>query len=179
MEEDLKYIILNEITVQNMYKELLEEIANNPKVIDVTIQLESASDKLLTAMNRGHNLEKIWLYCKKITRKRKSNKYNINEWLSKETNEDIEKTINYINDRNIYVEEICSYEDCYAIPSHEFEQLSASEKRRHLKIYKEVIKKSNYKVLENLIDYPSINAPVVIGHINNRVYLGNTLLITV
>src|SRR5699024_5865488 len=31
MEEDLKYIILNEITVQNMYKELLEEIANNPK----------------------------------------------------------------------------------------------------------------------------------------------------
>ena len=174
MEEDLKYIILNEITVQNMYKELLEEIANNPKVIDVTIQLESASDKLLTAMNRGHNLEKYDFIVRRLQEKGKVINTILMSGFPKETNEDIEKTINYINDRNIYVEEICSYEDCYAIPSHEFEQLSASEKRRHLKIYKEAIKKSNYKVLENLIDYPSINAPVVIGHINNRVYLGNT-----
>ena len=174
IESGLKYIILDEITVQNMYKELLEEIINNPKVIDVTIQLESASDKLLTAMNRGHNLEKYDYIVRRLQEKEKVINTVLMSGFPYEKEEDIEKTINYINDRNIYVEGICSYEDCYAIPSHEFEQLSASEKRRHLKNYKEAIKKSNYKVLENIIDYQPVNAPIVIGHIDKRVYLGNS-----
>ena len=74
------------------------------------------------------------------------------------------------------MEGISSHEDCYAIPSHEFEQLSVNEKRGHLKIYEDAIKKSNYKVLESVIDYPAINAPVVIGRKDKKVYLGNSFI---
>ena len=101
MEKDLKYIVLNEITVQNMYKELLEEIVNNPKVIDVTIQLESASDKLLAAMNRGHNLEKYDYIVRRLQEKEKIINTVLMSGFPEETEKDIEKTINYINDRNI------------------------------------------------------------------------------
>ena len=38
-----------------------------------------------------------------------------------ETQEDLEKTINYIKERKIYVEEIADYTDFYAIPSHELD----------------------------------------------------------
>ena len=92
-----------------------------------------------------------------------------------ETEEDLEKTINYIKERKIYVEGISGYEDFYAIPSHELEQLSNSEKRRHLMIASKAIQKSNYEVLESTMDYPLTNKSVVIGHNDKRVYLANSM----
>ena len=174
-EEDLNYIIVNEITAQNMYPELLEELVRNKKVVQVSLQLESASDKLLTAMNRGHNLEKYDYIVKKLQEQGKIVDTILMTGFPTETEEDLNKTINYIKERQIYVEGISSYEDFYAIPSHTLEQLSESEKKRHLMIVGQAIKSSNYEVLERAMSYPFTNLSYVIGHDEKRVYLANSM----
>lgn len=158
-----------------MYPELLEELARNKKVVQVSLQLESASDKILKAMNRGYNLEKYDYIVRKLQEQGKIIDTVLMTGFPTETGEDLAKTINYIKERKIYVEGISSYEDFYAIPSHELEQLSNSEKRRHLMIASEAIQKSNYEVLENTMDYPFTRESVVIGHNDKRVYLANSM----
>lgn len=174
-EEELKYIIINEITAQNMYPELLEELARNKKVVQVSLQLESASDKILKFMNRGHNLEKYDYIVRKLQEQGKIIDTILMTGFPTETESDLEKTINYIKERKIYVEGISSYEDFYAIPSHELEQLSNSKKRRHLMTVSEAIQKSNYEVLESIMDSPFTMESVVIGHNDKRVYLANSM----
>ena len=171
----LKYIIVNEITAQNMYPDLLEELASNKKVVQVSLQLESASDKILKAMNRGHNLEKYDYIVRRLQEQGKIIDTVLMTGFPTETEEDLEKTINYIKERKIYVEEISGYEDFYAIPSHELEQLSNSEKRRHLMIASKAIQKSNYEVLERTMGYPFTKETIVVGHNDKRVYLANSM----
>lgn len=174
-EEGLKYIIVNEITAQNMYPDLLEELASNKMVVQVSLQLESASDKILKAMNRGHNLEKYDYIVRRLQEQGKIIDTVLMTGFPTETGEDLEKTINYIKERKIYVEEISGYEDFYAIPSHELEQLSNSEKRRHLMIASKAIQKSNYEVLERTMGYPFTKETIVVGHNDKRVYLANSM----
>lgn len=174
-EEGLKYIIVNEVTAQNMYPELLEELAKNRKVVQVSLQLESASDKVLKAMNRGHTLEKYDYIVRQLQDQGKIVDTILMTGFPTETEADLEKTINYIKERKIYVEGISSYEDFYAIPSHELEQLSNKEKRRRIMIAGQAIQKSNYEVLESTMDYPFTNESIVVGHNDKRVYLANSM----
>lgn len=174
-ETDLNYIIVNEITAQNMYPELLEELARCKKVVQVSLQLESASNKILKAMNRGHTLEEYDYIIRTLQEQEKIVDTILMSGFPTETQEDLEKTINYIKERKIYVEGIVDYADFYAIPSHELEQLPYKEKRRHLKALSEAIKTSNYEVLENVMNYPFTNASIVVGHNDKKVYLANSM----
>lgn len=174
-ETDLNYIIVNEITAQNMYPELLEELAKNQKVVQVSLQLESASDKILKAMNRGHTLEEYDYIIRTLQKQEKIVNTILMSGFPTETQEDLETTINYIKERKIYVEAVANYEDFYAIPSHKLEQLSNSEKRKHLKALSEVLQTSNYEVLEKVMDYPFTNTSIVVGHYDKGVYLANSM----
>ncbi|MDE5630391.1 MAG: radical SAM protein [Bacilli bacterium] len=165
----LMYLTINEITAKNMYPELLQELITNKKVVSVGIQLETADNRLLNLMNRGHNLEQFDAIIRPL---KEAGKYVNTVLLSgfpTETYEDIDTTINYIRNRGIATELICKYSDFDFIPSHDLPQLNKREKIRHCIYLREAIRKINYTVLDEKIN-DSKNA-IIYGKEDNTIYL--------
>lgn len=165
----LMYLTINEVAAQNMYPELLKELIENPKINNVGIQLETANDRLLGLMNRGHNLEQFDAIVKPLKDAGKYVNTVIMGGFPTETYEDIDTTINYLHNRGIATELLCKYNDFGMLPSHDFEQLSKSEKTRHCIYLREAIRKINHEVLTEKID-DSKNA-IVYGKEDNKIYL--------
>ena len=129
--EGLELIYVNELVAGNMYDELLDEIITNPKVVSVSMQLETASDRLLKLMNRNYTLERYDGYAKKIIDSGKYIDTILMSGFPTETKEDMDKTLKYLYDRSILIEGICEYSDFEYIPSSKLEQFQFLEKRRH------------------------------------------------
>jgi tRNA A37 methylthiotransferase MiaB len=72
-------------------------------------------------MNRGHTLEEYDYIIRTLQEQEKIGDTILMSGFPTETQEDLEKTINYIKERKIYVEEIADYTDFYEIPSHELD----------------------------------------------------------
>lgn len=149
--DGLERISLYELTIQNMYPELLEEIINNPKVYNVCIQLEMATDKLLKLMNRGHTIEEYLSIIEKIQESGKHIHTVLMSSFPKEDYSDLDYTIDFVTKNNILVDIICRYQDYECIPSHNLEQLSYNESRKHFAYLKEKIAISNKIVMMNKI----------------------------
>jgi tRNA A37 methylthiotransferase MiaB len=165
LESGLVNLKVNELTASNMYPELLEELVNNPKIKGVTIQLESASDRLLTLMNRKHNLEEFDIIITKLKEKNKFITTVLMSGFPTETYEDMDKTINYVKDRGIFVNGLCQYVDFKYIPSSNSEQFSDREKRNHTFYLKKEIELNNYKILSDYIS--QMNSTVLAGKIDD------------
>lgn len=150
-EEKLKSINLFEITANNMYPELLEEILNNPKVKNICIQLESASNNQLLLMNRGHDLEKYDFIVKKLKEKGKFVNTILMSGFPNETYDDLDFTIEYLKSREIVADAICEYVDFQLIPSHNLEQLPYHVKKQHTRYLKEGIKRNNITIQKERI----------------------------
>lgn len=165
----LMYLTINELAPQNMYPELLQELVTNDKVVNVGIQLETADNRLLGLMNRGHTIEEFDAI---ITPLKKAGKY-INTVLMggfpTETYEDIDRTVSYLRDKKIATELICRYSDCELIPSHDLPQLSRREKNKHCMYLREALRGINKCCLEEkMLD--SKNA-IVYGKEEDKIYL--------
>lgn len=164
----LEYLTINEINAQNMYPALLQELKSNPKVISVSIQLETASDPLLDLTNRHYNLDEYDEIAFSLIQSGKFVNTVLMSGLPTETYEDLDITIKYLKDRGILTEQVCKYCDFFLLPSSKFEQLSENEKNRHTKYLLEALKKVNYEILINNMDNTA-NA-IVTGKENNKVY---------
>lgn len=168
---ELMYLTINELAPQNMYPELLQELVTNKKVVNVGIQLETADNSLLEAMNRHYTLDEFDAI---VTPLKKAGKY-INTVLiggfPTETYEDMDRTINYLRDKGIATELICRYSDFDLLPSHDLPQLSKREKTRHCIYLRDAIKGVNRACLEEKI-FDTKNA-IVYGKENNKIYLKN------
>lgn len=144
--EGLEMISLNELVIGDMYKELLDEIITNPKVVSVGLQLETASNRLLKLMNRNYSIEEYDYYARKIIESGKYVDTIIMSGFPTETIEDMEYTINYIKDRRIITYGICEYSDFKYIPSSKLEQFSKREKRKHTNYLVDAKFKINYDI---------------------------------
>lgn len=167
----LMQITVNEIAAQNMYPELLQELKTNSKVISVSIQIETASNSQLQLMNRAHTLEEYDAIAKPLIDAGKFVKTILMSGFPCETYEDLDTTINYLNDRGIYTEIICKYSDFPLLPSHEFEQLSKREKNEHTRYLRNAIKQVNHDILTQKME--NTVPAIYYGKEGNRIYLGN------
>lgn len=162
LEEGLLYIQVNEITAQNMYPELLEELANNAKVSSVCLQLETASPHLLELMNRRHTIEQYEHIVKYLRSKGKFVETVLMSAFPTETYDDLDYTAQFLSENEILCPLVCEYSDFDAIPSSKFEQLRPSEKRKHTKYLLEKLKQSNKRILFDEID--SIDKSIIVGN---------------
>ena len=144
--EGLEMIRLNELVIGDMYKELLDEIITNPKVVSAGLQLETASNRLLKLMNRNYTIEEYDYYAKKIIESGKYIDTILMSGFPTETIEDMDYTINYIKDRRIITYGICEYSDFKYIPSSKLEQFSKREKRKHTNYLVDAKLKINYDI---------------------------------
>lgn len=152
LEEGLLYIEVNEITAQNMYPELLNELANNPKVTKVCLQLESASPRLLDLMNRHHTIEEYEYIVKYLNSKGKIVYTVLMSAFPTETYDDLDYTANFLIQNNIVCPLVCEYSDFNAIPSSTLEQIKPREKKKHSKYLIEKLRESNKQILIDKID---------------------------
>ena len=147
--DGLEWLNVNELVPGDMYKELIDEIISNPKVICTSLQLETASDRLLKLMNRNYNLEKYDYYAKKIIDNGKYIDTILMSGFPTETTEDMDITLKYLKDRNIVTQGICEYSDFKHIPSSKFEQYTKSEKRIHTRYLVNGKRIINYNIFKN------------------------------
>lgn len=170
-EEGLVSLEVNELTIQNMYPELLRELCDNPKVESVSLQLESASDRVLKLMNRSHTLEE-YDYTVRILKE--NGKYVSTILMSgfpTEAYEDLECTIKYLSERGIFCDSICEYDDFSFIPSSKLPQHSKSEKRKHTIYLRERLKENNRLVLLDYMD--EVQKPIVSAHKDGKVWISS------
>lgn len=150
-EKELVGISLGEITIQNMYKELLEEIQRNSKIRNLTLQLESGSNEILKSMDRGHTIEKYEDIASSIINSGKFVDTVLMSGYPGETYHDLDLTLDYIKKSRIPVYKICQYVDADLLPSHKLEQLSYDEKIKHTKYLREVLKPLNVEIYKDNI----------------------------
>ena len=100
-EEGLVLLHLSEIVAGDMYPELIDEIINNPKVTSASLQLETASNRLLKMMGRNYTIEEYDYYAKKIIESDKYIETILMSGFPTEKQEDMDYTINYLKDRKI------------------------------------------------------------------------------
>lgn len=163
--EDLEFITLNGITIQDMYPDLLEMIKNNSKIRSSVIHLETFSDNLLKLMGRGHNLKD----CLNILDTLKSNdKLFISTVLMTgfpyETEDDLHKTIDYLKEYKLYIQAISPYSDSYMIPSGKLEQLPYEIRKEHFEIMKQYKNENQRDILESY--KKKLNKGFIIGKSN-------------
>lgn len=167
-EEGLERIRLHEITAQNMYPELLEEIRTNKKISMVSMQLESASNETLKLMNRGITLEDYDAIAKVILESGKYLSTILMSGFPYETYADLDQTIEYIVKRKILVEQVCEYDNFALIPSSKYEQLAEEEKKQHTNYLKKAVLKNNQNIY---IDYYcNLNKYIYLGEYDGKKY---------
>ncbi|MCH5167933.1 MAG: radical SAM protein [Erysipelotrichales bacterium] len=152
LEEGLIYIDVNEIAPQNMYPELLEELENNPKVVKVCMQLETASPRLLQLMNRNHTIEQYEYIAKRLRNKGKFVDTVLMSAFPTESYDDLDYTAKFLDENNILCTLISEYSDFDAIPSSKFEQLPYLEKKKHTRYLIEKMKETNRRILLDEVD---------------------------
>ncbi len=167
----LEKINLLEITVSNMYPELLNEICNNPKISKICIQLESASNKVLSLMKRNHTIEDFYDIVKKLRQHGKIVTTILMSAFPEETYEDLDYTVQFVKENAIYVNQICQYVDFEYIPSHQLKQFSPREADNHNRYLVNKIAQSNKEILYNAM--PTLDQAVIVGQNAKFTYINN------
>ena len=145
--EGLERIGIGEQVAGNMYSELFNEIITNPKVVNVSFQLETASDRLLRLMNRNYTMEEYDYYVRRIIEAGKYVDTVLMSAFPTETQEDMDYTLKYLKERGIITRLICQYMDFpHVIPSSELEQYPNRVKREHTRYLKNGIREINYDI---------------------------------
>ena len=143
--DGLEMIRVSELVPGDMYPELIDEIICNPKVFNSSLQLETASNRLLKLMNRNYTIEEYDYYVRRI---REAGKYVDTVLMSgfpTETMEDMDYTISYLKEQGIVIGKICEYRDFEGvIPSSRLPQYSKREKRAHTRYLTDAKKEINY-----------------------------------
>ena len=171
--EGLEMIYVQELVPGDMYEELLDEIITNPKVVSTLFQLETASDRLLKMMNRNYTLEQYDYYAKKIIDHNKHIDTLLIGGFPTETVEDMDHTIQYLNDRRIITLGICPYSDFEYIPSSKYPQLSKREIRKHVSHLVKARRKINKSIY--LEELPKQKELIYFGQFNNAHYFHSSI----
>lgn len=152
LEKNLERIRLNEVTIQNMYPELLNEIVNNHKINFVSMQLESGSDKILKLMDRKYTLKDYDKVAKEIIDSGKYLSTVLMSGFPEETYDDLDITGEYIKERGILTEFICEYQNASFIPSGQLVQFPTKLKHRHTNYLKKIVKNNNQTIRQKYVD---------------------------
>ncbi len=130
--EGLEMIAVNELVAGDMYPELLMEIISNPKVVNVSMQLETASNRLLKKMNRNYQMRLFDYYTQQIRRAGVYVSTILMGGFPTENKVDMWLTTNYLRKREIITTGVCPYRDFEGyIPSSQLKQLTRAQVEQH------------------------------------------------
>lgn len=113
-------------TLINWYKELVDEIINNPKVKNIFVSLESGSPRVYELMNRPISLENLIRLIKFIRKERPDIVIHteVIAGFPTETLDDLKKTIDLITELDIYPDFVWPYQNSEQIPASKLPQHS-------------------------------------------------------
>jgi len=153
----IKVLHLTDTAPQNMYPELINQIAKSKKIKQIDLPFQTASNRLLKLMNRGYKIEDVTNIINQIRAGNPDIRFNATLMVSfpTETFEDIQMTLDYMAENQIgKCSQICTYEDYEYIPSSKLQQLSYEDSMIHsntFRIYMEMINKMYCESLVNTI----------------------------
>lgn len=146
----VKFIEVQCLTAGDMYEELIDEIANNPKVIAYGIGYQSGSNTMLKAMNVHSTIEQI-----QYLHDRLSHKLNTGNIMvichPGETRETIQETLDFIQKNNLWSLQIAPYNDDIGVPSHNMEQLPKDVFFEYMNLVQEFVDQLARNTLESII----------------------------
>jgi ribosomal protein S12 methylthiotransferase len=165
----IEYISAYELTIQDMYPELLQELVTNKKMRFVSIQIQMASDNLLRLMGRQHTVEE----CAKVLFTLRKNPYLkvatcLMTGFPEETFDDVKQTTQFLQRNRVELEKVNLYQNSPYIPSNRFIQLSEEERQRHYQSLLKFQKNHNYNLYKSY--EPEIKQAMVLSKDDNTVF---------
>lgn len=119
--EKVKLIEVHALTIGDMYEELADEIASNPKVRFISFGTQSGSNEMLKIMNTHYTVEQIQYYLDKFSHKAV---YTIVvPGHPGETEETMQTTIDFIKRNKLWHIHISPFMNTFGTPSYSMEQL--------------------------------------------------------
>lgn len=131
---EIKIVELIDTAPQNMYPELIQQIAKSKKIKKMDLPFQTASNRLLKLMNRGYKIEDVTNIINQIRAGNPDILFNTTIMVSfpTETFEDIQMTLDYMVENSLgKCTQICTYEDYELIPSSKLKQLSSEDSITH------------------------------------------------
>ena len=147
----LKWIAVTSVASSGIYPELLNEISQNKKVYLINYYFQSGSQRMLNIMNIGASIETH----KKVIRACKAGNVIIETGFLMshpgENNEDLQKTLGFIKENNMWDANILAYINSDSTPSSEMKPLSDFEFWRHYNLVYDKVSKLRHEFLDNLV----------------------------
>jgi len=171
--DEIKVVCLIEIAPQDMYPELIQQIAKSKKITKVNLPFQTASNRLLKLMNRGYQIEDVTNIINQIRTGNPNVYFDVTLMCSfpTETIEDIKTTLNYMEENSFgKCQNVCSYQDYEFIPSSKLEQLPYEEYWIHKNIMNIHIERINKKYCESFVGK---ECDTYVCSNNNGIFTGN------
>lgn len=146
---DVKLINVWSLTVHNMYPELLDELANNPKVNMIEIGIQTGSAKMHKFMNTGATLEKIEEILERLKHKELRTLFIVGH--PGESEEDFEETLSLIRRHNLWDSMVNPYILVEGTASSKMEQLSDEVKFSRWKKTEELFEEVKKAYFDSLV----------------------------
>ena len=144
----LKYIKIDGVSSSGIYEELCEEIEHNEKVVCVQFFLQSGSNHMLLEMNIGSKVEDNLVIINRF--KGKAIESGIIVGHPGETEEDIQKTIKFIIDNNLWYVNVMEFMSSSGTPSHDMEQLPEEVYQSHCDAINRVVSELAHSNLDEI-----------------------------
>lgn len=146
----VKWIHISCLTVGDMYEELIEEIANNKKVCEIVLGIQSGSNKMLEVMNVHSTVEQIQHCLDRLSHKRIVTIAVISH--PGETLETVQETIDFVRKNNLWYIQMEGFSCSKYTPAAEMEQLAEEEYDKYLSMAKDAVKELSNDFFKTIMD---------------------------
>ncbi len=135
----VKWIQIEGVASSCIYKELIEEIANNPKVVYVQYFLQSGSQHMLDVMNVGSKVVDNVKVVRRFRENGVAPDGGIIVGHPGETMKDVQETIQFIRDNNLWYVDVIAYQNSKRTQSGKMRQLPKEEYDLHCEMVRRVV----------------------------------------
>lgn len=142
--EGIEGIEIGCFSLSDIYDEVIEEICKNDLILNVDIDIQSGSDRILKLMNVGHDVKNIKKYFSLL--KEKITYTRFISGFPTETEEDVLQTIELLKELQIPDIEISNYCDSKDTPSGKMKQLSSETAKKHKAMYTSAVQEIQEKI---------------------------------
>ena len=167
----VKWIQVECVASSCIYEELIEEIENNDKVVYVQYFIQSGSDHMLKEMNIGTTVAQHKKVLERLKGKIIDGAVIVGH--PGETMQDVQDTIQFIKDNNLWYTTVLKYMNSEITPSGKMEQLSEEEYHEHCSMVEYEVMKLSYLNMKRLVEQG------VVGYVEKIYTFENALEIMV
>ena len=134
----VKQLTIVSLTAGDMYEELIEELATNPKIDEISLGFQRGSDTMLKIMNIHTTVEQLQYLIGRLSHKPNRTIMVIGH--PGETDKTIQESIDFIKKNNLWYVQAEIFENSIGLPSNDMVQLPKEEQKRYLSLVKGVIR---------------------------------------